>query len=187
MIRTNDDERVASNVTVFKSQIERTLAVESVPQYVHLAKSLVELRRAKDYVKARKEQITAPARDLTQTAKEWFGATEKAIETTEKRLKDLLEAFIETRAELAQGQSKIALDAGDVTKAIELMVVVPEVDGVSIRNEVAFDIVDISAVPEEFFEKTIKTSSVKTALKAGQTIPGIVRKDRVQLSISTKE
>jgi hypothetical protein len=187
MIRTNDDERVASNVSLFKTRVEQTTSVGSMAEYVHLAKSLVELRRAKDYVKARKEQITAPAKALTDTAKEWFGATEKAIDSTEKRLKDLLEVFIETRADTAQGESKAALDAGDVQKSIALMTIVPDVEGLSIRNEVAFEVIDYNAVPDEFFERTIRTSAIKTALKAGEQIPGIVRKDRVQIAISTKD
>ncbi len=182
--KTQDDDRVMTNVTAFKTQIDQTPTVESIPQYVHLAKSLVELRRAKQYVQARKEQITAPAKALTDTAKEWFGGTEKAIEATEKRLKDLLESFIEVRTDIAQAASKAALDAGDVQKSIALMTIVPDIDGLSIRNEVAFDVVDYDAIPDEYFERTIKTASVKTALKAGQTIPGIVRKDRVQIAIS---
>jgi hypothetical protein len=67
------------------------------------------------------------------------------------------------------------------------MTIVPDVDGLSIRNEVAFEVIDYDAVPDEFFERTIRTSAIKTALKAGEQIPGIVRKDRVQIAISTKD
>jgi hypothetical protein len=185
--RNADDERVSSNALAFQAQIGRLDHVESIQQYVHLAKSLVELRRARDYVKARKEQITAPVKALTETAKEWFGGTEKTIDATEKRLKDLLESFIEVRTDVARDESKAALDAGDVHKSIALMVIVPEVDGIQIRNEVAFEVVDYDAVPSEYFERTLKTGAVKTALKDGVAIPGIIRKDRAQIAISTKD
>ena len=186
-IKTRDDDLVASNVTLFKNKVDQTVEVTSIPEYVHLAKSLVELRRAKQYVQARKEQITAPAKTLTETAREWFGGTEKTIDATEKRLKDLLEAFIETRAAEAHVASKAALDAGDVAKSVELMVIVPDVDGLSIRNEVAFEVVDEHVIPDEYFTRSLHSPSVKAALKAGETIPGIVRKDRVQIAISTKD
>ena len=108
-------------------------------------------------------------------------------DATERRLKDLLEAFIEVRTDVARDESKAALDAGDIHRSIELMVIVPEVDGIQIRNEVAFEVVDYDVIPDEYFERTLKNGAVKASLKDGVTIPGIVRKDRAQIAISTKD
>lgn len=187
-MKNENDSLVESRVRDFAAQVKDLIRVDSNDEYARLAHALVDLRQAQEYVAARKEQLTLPAKSVLKTAADWFGGTEKQITATEDTLKRLLGEYIDRRLPEVREASKEAIGAGDMLALASSMVVVPNVPGVTLRNDVDFVVFDENMVPDEFFKpQEIHTARVKAALKEGQDIPGIRRQDRTSLAISTKD
>ena len=187
-MKNQDDEVMESRVSTFATQAINLVRVDSNEEYARLASALVDLRQAQEYVVARKEQLTLPAKAVLETAAEWFGKTEKTITYTEKHLKKLLGEYIDRRLPEVREASKDAIAAGDMLSLASAMVVVPNVPGITLRTDVDFVVEDENQIPDRFWgPPTLNVSEVKAALKNGEGIPGIRRKDRTSLAISTKD
>lgn len=187
-MKNENDSLIQAQVLSFAASVRNLVAVTSNEEYTRLANALVDLRQAQEYVAARKEQITLPAKSVLSTAKEWFGETEKEITSTEKRLVTLLGEYVDRRLPEVRAASSGAIEAGDMLALASAMVVVPNVQGITLRNNVDFVVEDENQIPDRFWEApALNVSEVKAALKDGEVIPGIRRKDRTSLAISTKD
>lgn len=156
--------------------------ITTLEQYLTLARALVQLREQSRVVAEKKAELMRPVKQIQATAKEWFAA-ETTIKEAETEIRSLLEGYLERRLPESAAASAEAMIHEDIVSALEAMVLVPPVDGISFRNEIDFVVDDIDAVPEEFIEKTIRRGALKAALKAGP-VPGITRKDRTAVTVT---
>jgi len=187
-LKEPNDILVESRVKDFATQVAGLTRINSNDEYSRLAHALVDLRRAQEYVTARKERLTVPAREIISTADGYFGGAQKQISDTEATLKRLLGEYIDRRLPEVKEASKDAIASGDMLALASSMVVVPNVSGITLRNDVDFIVEDENMVPDEFWKvPEIHGAKVKTALREGRDIPGIRRQDRISLAISTKD
>jgi len=178
------DATVISSIDQFDSQLQTVRGLKTPQDYMAMAVSLVQLRRAQHYIKQRKESVTKPLRAVEATVKGWFGAAEAKLAHSESRVRAMLEDFVDTRVPQASAEAKAALVAGDTTAMVAAMGAVPAVPGISLATVVDFDVVNFDEVPDGFIKKEVIATKVKAELRAGRSVPGIRGFERTQISVS---
>lgn len=183
-VQTPNDAQVKASIDQFDAQLQTVRGVTNAQDYMAMAISLVQLRRAQHYIKQRKDSVTKPLRAVEATVKEWFGSAEAKLAHSESKVRAMLEQYVDARVPEASAEAQAALAAGDTKAMVTAMGAVPAVPGISLATVVDFDVTDFDAVPDAFVKREINAAKVKAELRAGRSVPGIRGYERTQISVS---
>ena len=175
-------------VVAFAATARPLDAIASTPAYLDAADRLLQLRRKLDYLGQRKAELQKPLKDVQAVVKEWFGPSEDRLQVEIDAVKDALCHYVEVRVPEAAAESWALKAAGANEAALVAMGAVPAVEGITLRDVPDFEPTG-AEIPDEYYDyppPVLNRKRVLAALKKGVVIPGIVRKHRVDLSVSLK-
>lgn len=151
--------------------------------YLDKALQLLAVKRKQQEIDQRKEEMSAPLKELREQVKSLFGPVLEQLETAEKELKEQLVSHLNARMLESAQRSNEAMAAGDMDLMLKEMTIVPDVPGIQYSTIRGFD-ADETQVPEEYFTKTLDKKKVLAALKAGKNIPGVKPTQQTQIRVT---
>lgn len=152
-------------------EIER---LDSDEEFLACGDRLRDVKAQIALLKTEEELITAPARAALKAARDLFARVGEKWYAAESKLKSLMADYDTLRQERERAALAAAAGAGDRALVDLASQAAPVAQGVTMRETVAFEVVDPAAVPREFCspdEKKIRALVQKD--KMATVIPGV--------------
>ncbi len=183
-LQNNEIVEVVTNATVPIIDRGNAIVIDSPERLVEATEILSQVNKAMDQVKAEKEKVLGPLRELANREKARWEPLETLFKPVIERLRAQMSAY-QTAAlkKKAEDDAKIASRVGEgrgklkATTAIQKMTdnavdekIDTAVGGLSFREKKVLKITHPALVPQIFW--IIDEDAVMTALKTGTVVPG---------------
>lgn len=179
VVRTLQTEAVAM------ARMSTGIKVVDADQYAEAAEVLRRIKHRQDVLKARRLEITSPAKKIIDAATSMFKPVESAFEDAEKALKSAMEVFVDTATATAAAAVKAAAAKGDHHGIALASKPVPTLPGIQLRSATSVIVENETQIPREFL--VVDEAKVKAAAKAGVVVPGVRVETRTVIAASALE
>lgn len=161
--------------------------VANAQEYVAAINTLKSVKASLKQIKDKRDEMMAPAREIAQTADEWFGETKDALLAAEVSLKRVITEYIDQAVRRSSEETKAAIDEGNFELMLQRMSALPQVDGIKISNVVDYTVEDLDLVPDEYRIVSVDSKKILTDLRKGVDIPGIRKRQLTRLSVGSEK
>lgn len=146
------------------------LQVTNKEEYAFAAEVARDVKTQLSLIETERKRITGPQYEAWKAANDLFSRVREKYEIAERVLKERMSHFL--AAEKAREMALLAEAAhGDVTALALAAEAAPTAKGVSERQQVTFEVVDPSLVPDAYW--ILNDKAIRAAVKAGVQIPGV--------------
>lgn len=170
----DDPKKRSAEAVEYLAGIE-TLAVEDVG-YQKYVSFLADVKAVLDAMEVKRKDLTKGARETVTKINAEFKPATDAYKKCEKLLKVKL---IEFRADVESIRTRLLAAGADPPEPV------PEVEGLMIKEKWDIRVVDVDAVPAEYFIPDM--DAIEAAVKEGKTIPGVVGEKVETLAVEHKK
>lgn len=191
-IENKDLEVVQQKTAGMKKMLEETV-VTNEEELAAISDHIKNVKNLGKFIKAKKEEFTAPAKVIIDRAKEMFDGPIKECANAEEILKSKAQKYLVAKEDARlKAEKKIAddLESGKIKKtetAMKKIEALPEQkksirtesSGLQMTKRNVCEILDVSLIPDEYWvvdEVRLKRESLKQYADGGFAIPGTIIK-----------